>query len=64
MTTRLDLGDGRYIDSDTPPAAIQAALLRMSSALEAGRDPKRGDLRAVMVWLERQDEKHGGIRQA
>lgn len=59
----LDLGDGRELVSDRPPARVQEAAARARAAMTERRPPELADIRRVLLWLEEQDRRHGGVRK-
>jgi len=59
---RLDLGDGTFIESDMPSKSILRATKRMGDALAKGREPRLEDARKLLLWLDEQQGKYGGIK--
>lgn len=54
----IELGDGRIVQSDRPPAAVLAAILRMDATLTTGRKPSAADTALVVDWLNEQEDRY------
>lgn len=55
----VDLGDGRTVRMDRPPADVLAAVKRINTAaIRAGREPDPADGALAVLWLDAQEAKH------
>jgi len=63
---RIILGGGHYVDQDFPTPEIMRAMKRIMRLVETKKPPQsKSDIlaaRLIRRWMEKQHQKHGGVK--